>query len=804
MTRHKRNQFNLNLPPLEFPVNKKRKWVQFYRKKRIRRCLSRIPDFIQITFGVTTEISKEFLINYVRFWESSCHHKGEIWTVKHLKDIYSTSLRFVASHSFTKFDYIKTNSYGLPLLVDNLMPLLKGNLQERRAALYLLQVYKLALVEGDPPPLNTITDKFHLPFDWNSNETVGDCFYNLSKTEFGEEFAQEIKFKFNKVVNELFPKHRLKKRIRELQGLNKLYVSPKKGPNGYSLSSIILDMIALKRTPLWKQILEYTYLTKNKVLRRIMLMFNLLDHEIVDGETDSLITSKLSTKVEVGGKTRLFAVVDWFTQSSLQGLHKLLFRFLTGIPEDGTFDHSALSKIISVWTIDDINPNLEHSSMDLSAATDRLPSGLQYVLMKFIIGSDLAKLWLSIMTERDFKQPSPYTGFSRYECGQPMGALSSWAMLAITHHVIVSVCSTYDPNAGKSGLPIYGVIGDDVAILGKEGAKIYHIIMDKLLHVPINPIKGYTCATLNRTNDLDYNKPNSVLEIAKRVVINGYEVTPGSPSTLLAYLDTPENFISLINDLHDRGIVASKEFRTFERIASLGSYPKRAMEYALFPPLPARPFKGGLGDDVELRESASKYSWYSDPDINPNEVEGFLMRKFKRRILSLINDKYDNIFKMNSAVSPIEEGKHSLVYSTARMTALRSINGQISQQLSEVNNLVNDTYPLDDHTVNEVLKYLDNVDDLSQLYMGLPISKNYKSKQSKYRTNIIKEMIKEKSEIGSNYLQSDSSILEFVAQAIEIPGYESVNIDGYTRYNITDIIIDITEFGFESEENNLN
>jgi hypothetical protein len=33
------------------------------------------------------------------------------------------------------------------------------------------------------------------------------------------------------------------------------------------------------------------------------------------------------------------------------------------------------------------------------------------------------------------------SGSIKYSVGQPMGALSSWAMLAITHHMIMQHCS---------------------------------------------------------------------------------------------------------------------------------------------------------------------------------------------------------------------------------------------------------------------------------------------------------------------------------------------------------------------------
>lgn len=41
------------------------------------------------------------------------------------------------------------------------------------------------------------------------------------------------------------------------------------------------------------------------------------------------------------------------------------------------------------------------------------------------------------MVNRDFKEDITEAGSVRYGVGQPMGILSSWAMLALTHHVIV-------------------------------------------------------------------------------------------------------------------------------------------------------------------------------------------------------------------------------------------------------------------------------------------------------------------------------------------------------------------------------
>jgi hypothetical protein len=80
-------------------------------------------------------------------------------------------------------------------------------------------------------------------------------------------------------------------------------------------------------------------------------------------------------------------------------------------------------------------------SYDLSAATDRLPLLLQiYVLNALIPG--LGDHWANLLVGRDYQVPKRKSESSlpetvRYATGQPMGALSSWAMLAITHHLIV-------------------------------------------------------------------------------------------------------------------------------------------------------------------------------------------------------------------------------------------------------------------------------------------------------------------------------------------------------------------------------
>lgn len=91
---------------------------------------------------------------------------------------------------------------------------------------------------------------------------------------------------------------------------------------------------------------------------------------------------------------------------------------------------------------------------DLSAATDRLPIDLQVAVLRPLIGAKAAGLWKRLLVDRDYilpgnEQEGPMV--LRYSVGQPMGALSSWAMLALTHHLIVQfACRITRPlEAGK-------------------------------------------------------------------------------------------------------------------------------------------------------------------------------------------------------------------------------------------------------------------------------------------------------------------------------------------------------------------
>jgi hypothetical protein len=74
-------------------------------------------------------------------------------------------------------------------------------------------------------------------------------------------------------------------------------------------------------------------------------------------------------------------------------------------------------------------------------------------------------------------------------------------------------------------------------------------------------------------------------EIAKRVFVNGQEVTPTPPKVIFDGVESADAFPTLLNSLWDRGELDSLDIRPLPALASLGYHPKRAMLLATFPNL---------------------------------------------------------------------------------------------------------------------------------------------------------------------------------------------------------------------------
>lgn len=189
-----------------------------------------------------------------------------------------------------------------------------------------------------------------------------------------------------------------------------------------------------------------------------------------------LYSGKLSVVYDQAGKARVVASINWWIQSAFKGLHASIFRFLETVPTDGTFDQKrSFDQFLEKYS-----SNHLMSGFDLSAATDRLPIELQ---KDILIAAGLpGNLWQNIL---NFPYVAPFDTIEeaplevRYAVGQPMGAYSSWAMLALTHHVIVHMAAT-NASLRLTDDVNYAVLGDDFIINNNGVATEYLKIMSSL------------------------------------------------------------------------------------------------------------------------------------------------------------------------------------------------------------------------------------------------------------------------------------------------------------------------------------
>lgn len=125
----------------------------------------------------------------------------------------------------------------------------------------------------------------------------------------------------------------------------------------------------------------------------------------------------MSIKPDAEGKSRVFAIVDYYSQSVLKPLHDTLFILLKRIPSDRTFVQS--DGILSSFKA---LPGHSYHSIDLSNATDRFPVEIQRRLLAELFNQQYADEWVKVLTQYGFD----YQGKSvLYRTGQPMGAYSS-------------------------------------------------------------------------------------------------------------------------------------------------------------------------------------------------------------------------------------------------------------------------------------------------------------------------------------------------------------------------------------------
>jgi hypothetical protein len=209
-------------------------------------------------------------------------------------------------------------------------------------------------------------------------------------------------------------------------------------------------------------------------------------------------------------KSRVVAILDYFSQTVLRPLHLYLFRALKKIPQDVTFDQSKFKELIKDWEY--------FHSVDLSAATDRFPALFISEVLRGILPKDYVDSWEVLMLRYPFDislGKGKKAMKLKYAVGNPMGAYSSWASFAITHHYIFYQISR-ELNEDYSKLK-YILLGDDILIGDPRVSDLYLSKINNL-GVEVSLMKTHRSLT--------------TCEFAKRWIHKGNEISPFPVSSL--------------------------------------------------------------------------------------------------------------------------------------------------------------------------------------------------------------------------------------------------------------------------------
>lgn len=281
-----------------------------------------------------------------------------------------------------------------------------------------------------------------------------------------------------------------------------------------SFSAVIMTFHAWRFSPLLPYLKDWLKMTGNT---RFLNWFEEgLDYSRrkLDKTYPNLALGKLGLKDEPAGKVRVFAMVDCITQWVFNPLHDRLFEILRLIPQDGTFDQERPLHHLGELGL----KGRKLHSFDLSAATDRLPVKLQATLLSALIGAHAANIWMLLLVSREYVLPERArkdSGLNSayYTVGQPMGALTSWAMLAFTHHSLVQ-WSAIRAGVIRPGewFSDYAILGDDIVLADERVSESYLEVLREL-GVQVGLAKSLTSSS-------------GALEFAKRFIVGHVNLSP--------------------------------------------------------------------------------------------------------------------------------------------------------------------------------------------------------------------------------------------------------------------------------------
>jgi len=438
--------------------------------------------------------------------------RGPTYTVKFIKDLNNKCKLFAIGQ---KVDFgtingtwFKTSSKGNPKILPSLLNSLRDN----------------------PQCVLTITNTvvlWQLPVNVNLS-TVVDKFSGTICKDYLQSFKTFCKFNLDRLNVKM----------------NTGHSTSKAGPNGpVGTITAGLDALQLINSKVHEDLfykccdlVNFQDLKERYNSFKYWSTFKLNSFKRVLPETSSLVPAKLAFLEDKAGKTRIVYIISWWFQEILEPLHQELMNWLKKQPQDGTYDQGRTADIVKEWT----KEGKPLWSYDLTAATDRWPKAHQKVCIETIAGCGWAEVWDELLGINPY---SPiHKKYVKYEVGQPMGAYSSWASLAIAHHILLRQLA-YELGLNED---LYVVLGDDVCIADQ-----------RLAHAYVNHLNTLG-VTISIGKSVIHEKQitGSSAEFAKSIFFDGKELTPVSPILLKEVYDLRQwwKFIDIYKQLVRNGV----------------------------------------------------------------------------------------------------------------------------------------------------------------------------------------------------------------------------------------------------------
>nr|QJX15643.1 putative RNA-dependent RNA polymerase [Pea associated mitovirus 1] len=437
--------------------------------------------------------------------EKQVQSRGVDDTIKRVKDSKLHVTRYLCGTSLldSQNPSVGVNRKGLPRWLGDLNRLADGGLAEKRLLLTLLSVSRA------------------LP----GSQYIPDITPLISETTASVNKLEEYKAYIPYVMDLMYiPKSQNVK-------WRKFHMTTKKGPLGPALLTAVdeaklLDDAMLKDigtvggSELVNAINEMKQVNPEAYLKLISAKsMGKPSTEIGDKGMDKPSTPlrKLSLVHAPERKSRIIAILDYWTQSALKPLHDRIFSILKGIKEDYTFNQQGVGKVLRQGP---------YYSLDLSSATDRFPLDFQKIVVENLVSKEYSEAWSRLLVDREFYVPWT-NSFAKYNCGQPMGAYSSWSVFTLSHHILVRIAALM---VGLPQFNQYAILGDDIVIANALVAEKYKSII-KDLGVDISDSKSHIS--------------NTKYEFAKRWYDNSVEFTGAQ---LNAFTNKSIGWNSLINE----------------------------------------------------------------------------------------------------------------------------------------------------------------------------------------------------------------------------------------------------------------